>query len=325
MSDATAASASFVAARLRDATRLGERLADLVTEPSAFQEELALGLAALADPVYAAAQERVAPGSGAVLGVRWPLLHEVERVLRPALRETSPSLILDLAIRLVGTGRTREERLMALPCLRVCLPHEPERSWQLLRRMAHAATDWITVDSLADVLAQGILAEPFRWAELEQLIYSARGMERRLVGATLARVPHAIPMRERADLRVAPVLELVGELIGDADPWVRKSLSWALREWSRVRPDAVAAFLEAQAAIAQERADGHRAWVVRDSLSHLPLGRAAAIRASVHGIRVRPGAPPTSKAAATAERFGVTGLASIAAARQGDRYARSHA
>lgn len=325
MSDAAVAAPAFVASRLRDAARLGERLGDLVTQPAAFQAQLSVGLTTLADPAYAAAQERVAPGSGAVLGVRWPLLHEVGRGLRPALRETSPSLVLDLATRLARTAPTREERLMALPCLRVCLPEEPERSWQLLRRMGHAAPDWITVDSLADVLAQGILAEPFRWAELEQLVYSARPMERRLVGSTLARLPHGVPVRERPRLRVAPVLALVGELIGDADAWVRKSLSWALREWSRIAPDEVAAFLEDQAAVAQERSDGHRGWVVRDSLGHLPVARASTIRARVQGIRTRPGAPATSRASAAAAQFGVADLAPTAVAQQGDRYARSHA
>jgi 3-methyladenine DNA glycosylase AlkD len=325
MSEATAAADAFVAAHLRDAALLGERLADLVTDPVAFQAELGPGLASLADARYAAAQERVAPGSGAVLGVRWPLLHEVERILRPALRETSPSLVLDLATRLARTAPTREERLMALPCLRTCLPEEPERSWQLMRRMGHGATDWISVDSLAEVFAQGILAEPFRWAELEQLVYAQRGMERRLVGATLARLPHALPVRERSSLRVVPVLALIGQLIGDADPWVRKALSWALREWGRVAPDEVADFLETQATLARDRADGHRAWVVRDSLTHLPIARAAAIRASVEGIRTRPGAPATSDAAATAATFGLASLAPTAVAQQGDRYARSHA
>jgi 3-methyladenine DNA glycosylase AlkD len=325
MSDATVAADAFVAAHLRDATRLGDRLADLVTDPVAFQVELATGLAGLADARYAAAQERVAPGSGAVLGVRWPLLHAVSRQLRPALREASPSLVLDLATRLVRMSPTREERLMALPCLKACLPHEPERSWQLMRRMGHAATDWITVDSLAEVFALGLLAEPFRWAELEQLVYSGQAMERRLVGATLARLPHAVPVRERASLRVGPVLALVGQLIGDADPWVRKSLSWALREWSRVAPDHVAGFLEQQAGLARERGDGHRAWVVRDSLTHLPMSRASGIRATVQGLRARPGASSTSDAAATAAQFDISRLAPTAVAQQGDRYARSHA
>jgi hypothetical protein len=128
MSDAPRVPNAFVATHLRDATLLGERLADPVTDPVAFQAELGTGLAALADASYAAAQERVAPGSGPVLGVRWPLLHEVGRRLRPALQEVSPSLVLDLATRLARMSPTREERLMALPCLRACLPEEPERS-----------------------------------------------------------------------------------------------------------------------------------------------------------------------------------------------------
>ena len=325
MSDVTRAANAFVATHLRDATLLGERLADLVTDPVAFQAELAMGLATLADAPYAAAQERVAPGSGPVMGVRWPLLHELSRQLRPALREASPSLVLDLATRLARLAPTREERLMALPCLRACLPHEPERSWQLLRRMGHAANDWITVDSLAEVFAQGILAEPFRWAELEQLVYAERAMERRLIGATLARLPHAVPVRERPSLRVGPVLALVGQLIGDADPWVRKSLAWALREWTRVAPDQLGAFLEDQARLARHRSDGHRAWVVRESLTHLPSARAMAIRSVVEGVRARPGSPSTSDAARTAAQLDISRLASSAVAQQGDRYARSHA
>ena len=66
-------------------------------------------------------------------------------------------------------------------------------------------------------------------------------------------------------------------------------------------------------------------WVVRDSLSHLPLARAAAIRATVQGVRARPGAPATSLAAAAAAQFDIARLAPTAVAQQGDRYARSHA
>ena len=42
----------------------------------------------LADPAYAAEQERVAPGSGAVFGVRHPLMSAIARQVRPALRES---------------------------------------------------------------------------------------------------------------------------------------------------------------------------------------------------------------------------------------------
>ncbi len=41
-----------------------------------------------------------------------------------------------------------------------------------MRRLGRRAEDWIAVDSLADLWARGILSESFRWAELEQLLYS---------------------------------------------------------------------------------------------------------------------------------------------------------
>ena len=77
----------------------------------------------------------------------------------------------------------RDLRLYALPCLRRALPQDPELTWQLMRRLGRSAGDWIAVDSLADVWARGVLAEPFRWAELEQLLYSEHTYERRLVPA----------------------------------------------------------------------------------------------------------------------------------------------
>ena len=43
---------------------------------------------------------------------------------------------------------------------------------------------------LAHAVARGILAEPYRWAELEQLVYSPSRWERRLVGSTIATLTH---------------------------------------------------------------------------------------------------------------------------------------
>ncbi len=66
-------------------------------------------------------------------------------------------------------------------------------------------TDWVSVDVLAGLYAQGILAEHFRWAELEQLVYSADRWERRLVGSTVANVPHGLPRRAVRSWLVLPV------------------------------------------------------------------------------------------------------------------------
>lgn len=324
MSDVSLRADAFVAAQLPTATALGVALSDLVTEPDAFLTALTAGLGTLADPAYAAEQERVAPGSGVTIGVRSPLIRELERQLRPALREASSSLVVDLAVRLAGAP-SREVRLFALPCLRQGLRDDPERSWQVLRQMARAARDWISVDSIAEVYARGILAEPFRWAEMEQLVYSDQRMERRLVGATLARMPHEVPMDNRSALDVNAALSLIGQLMGDADDQVQRSLSWALRSWSRVDAPAVAGFLWQQADIAVQEQDGHRAWVIRDAGQHQPAEVVSALRDRVAGVRKRPNSPSTSTASAVATSFGVAALADQAVAQQGDRYARSRA
>jgi 3-methyladenine DNA glycosylase AlkD len=313
-----------VADRMPVAHELGVSLVDLVTQPDAFLGTLTDGLAGLADGAYAAEQERVAPGSGLVIGVRWPLVHEVERALRPALRETSASIVLDLAARL-SDAPTREVRLFALPCLKRTIVDDPERSWQTLRRLARVARDWISVDAIAEVYARGILAESFRWAELEQLVYSDQRMERRLVGSTLARLPYEVPGDRRATLDTDRALALIGQLMGDADDQVQKALSWAIRSWSRVDARAVAAFLTDEAEIAVEGDDGYRAWVIRDAAQHQPAEVVSRLRDRVSGIRKQPGSPSTSTAATVAATFGVAAQADQAVAQQGDRYARSHA
>jgi 3-methyladenine DNA glycosylase AlkD len=323
-SEASLLASAFVAERLPLATALGVSLGETVTQPDAFEAALTAGLERMADAGYAAEQERVAPGSGHTIGVRWPLVHEIERQLRPAFTEASSSLIVDLAARL-SSAPAREVRLFALPCLRRSLRDDPERSWQLMRRIARAARDWITVDALAEVYARGIVAEPFRWAELEQLVYSDERMERRLVGSSLARLPHEVPAARRGALEVNAALALIGQLMGDADDQVQKSLSWALRSWSRVDAPAVAGFLWEQADMAVRADDGHRAWVIRDAGQHQPTEVVSALRDRVSGIRKRPGAASTSTAAAVAATFGVAAMADQAVAQQGDRYARSRA
>ena len=192
---------------------------------------------------------------------------------------------------------------IAFSLLERTIREDPERSWQLARAAARRADNWITVDSLAHVMARGILAETYRWAELEQLVYSPSRWERRLVGSTIA----VIPSTDRTAGRTPDVarhgLALVRDLVGDAEPDVQKALSWALRSMSVVDQPATIAFLRAEAAHAAATHDGHRAWVIRDSLEKLPAPAADGLRAAVDGVRKRPNAPTTSRAAATAAAF----------------------
>jgi len=202
-------------------------------------------------------------------------------------------------------------------------------SWQLMRRLGRSAEDWIATDSLADLWARGVLAEDFRWAELEQLLYSAQTYERRMVPATLATLPHRVPKARREGLRPMAVdraLELLRQLMGDAEVMVQKALSWAVREWSSVDPEAVATFLRDETTIAASERDGARAWVIRDGLTKQPPAVADELRSRLEGIHRDATAPSTSIASSQAAAFAeALGASNDAVAAQGDCYTRSHA
>lgn len=284
------------------AERLGRELADDVHDPTRLAATLATSLRRLADPACLAGQQLVAPGIGPTHGVRTPLQVAIRRGFDRATRRASTAELVLVADRLLREPE-REARWFAIRLLGRTLVGEPERSWQLLRRAASDADDWITVDTLAHSYGRGILREPYRWAELEQLTIAPSRWERRLVGSTIA----TIPFIDRRAGRTAEVagrgLAMLGLLIGDREPDVQKALAWAYRSMALIERDATSEALAGQAEIAARTDDGHRAWVVRDALAKLEPGVAASLRDRVTGIRRRPGAPSTSEASRMADRF----------------------
>lgn len=303
LSPVTERAVAFVAEHKPAAEAIGRGLAEYTADPETFATELTRGMATLADPEYADGQRRIAPGIGPVIGVRWPLIEAVKRGFRESTKGERTSTWLFLADRILRDD-TMEPRWFAFGLLERTIADEPERTWQLVRRAAREATDWATVDALAHVVGKGILYEPYRWAELEQLVFSPNRWERRLVGSTIATTPFVDHKRGRQPEIAEHGLGLIAQLIGDDEPDVQKSLSWALRGLVMVDKAAVTTFCEREAATAASTDDGHRAWVVRDALSKLDPTTAALLKGRLDGIRRRPGAPATSIAAAAAERFG---------------------
>lgn len=294
---------AFVLDRRPAAEALGRRLADETGDPDAFAAVLRSGLTRLADAEYLAGQRRVAPGIGRLHGVRWPLIEGVKRGFRAATRRERTSNWLFIVDRLLREPEL-EARWFAFGLLERLVVDDTERAWQLLRRAAREAGDWITVDSLAHPVGLGVLNEEYRWAELEQLVYSPSRWERRLVGSTIATIPFIDRNRGRRPEVAGHGLGLVRELIGDAESDVQKALAWALRSMAAVDRAATTRFLDAEASVAATTADGHRTWVIRNALVKLEPGDADRIRARLAGIRRRSGAPATSRASETAQRFG---------------------
>jgi 3-methyladenine DNA glycosylase AlkD len=302
-SPTTERAVAFVAERRDRAEAIGRGLAEFANNPDGFADALEQGWKELADPEYLEGQHRVAPGLGPVHGVRWPLLAAVERGFRTATRGERPTPLLFIADRLFREQEL-EHRWFAFGLLERTLETETERTWQLLRRAAREADDWITVDSLAHPYGRGVAREPYRWAELEQLVYSRSRWERRLVGSTIATMTHGGRRTGRDPELPARALTLLDQLMGDAEPDVQKALSWAYRSLAPLDGAATEEALRAQTEQAAATGDGHRAWVVRDSLSKLDPVVAEELRGRLAGIRKRPGAGPTSQAAETSARFG---------------------
>jgi hypothetical protein len=312
-SPVTAAAQAFVADHLARATALGERLIPLVGRPDEFAAELEAGFRELADPVYIDGSRRIAPGLGEIIGVRLPLMEAAHKAFKRGTRHGPSSPLLDVVGRLIG-NRYGDIRWFGMWNLERLLPTDPERTWQLMRRAAREAAEWITIDTLAHPYGTGILADSRRWAELEQLVFSPSRWERRLVGSTLATLPHGGGAAGRDKAVIERGLRLVAQLIGDAEPDVQKALSWALRTFAGLDPEATTVFLTVEAAIARDTNDGHRAWVIRDSLNKLPVGTAADLRTGIDGIRRAPGGPSTSRAAVIAAEFASNAGAELPAA-----------
>jgi 3-methyladenine DNA glycosylase AlkD len=296
-----------IAGRIDRAAELGAALAGTLGDPDAFARELSAAFAGLADADYRAGQAFIAPGIGPTHGVRTPLQVAVRRAFERASRRASTSELLFVADRLLHVPE-REARWFAISTLERTVGREPERTWQLLRRAAADADEWITVDTLAHPYGKGVLGEEYRWAEIEQLTVSPSRWERRLVGSTIATIPFVNLRLGRAPAVIEHALPLLAALIGDREPDVQKALSWAYRSLTIVDLPSTTAALERQADVAAAQDDGHRAWVVRDSLKKLAAADAERIKSNLAGIRRRAGAPSTSEAAALADRFSGMGL-----------------
>jgi 3-methyladenine DNA glycosylase AlkD len=298
----TAAANAFVAEHLAAATALGESLAALVGQPAAFEEALLKGFKALADPVYVEGVRRVTPGLDEIVGVRMPLMEATHKAFKRGTRRAPAAELLDTVDRLLAS-RYADVRWFGIWGLERLIPADPDGTWQLMRRTAAGAGEWITVDTLAHPYGVGIVRDQARWAELERLVTSDSPWERRLVGSTLATLTHVKHADRRDEAVVTRGLGLIERLMGDPAPDVQKALSWAIRSLAQLDTATVVSFARTQTEIARAESDGNRAWVLRDSLSKFPDDTAANLRAALEGLRRGSNTTSTPRAATSVVVF----------------------
>ena len=293
-SPVTVAANAFVAAHLEQAAILGTCLAGLTDKPDEFLAAIENGFARLGDPIAIEGQHKIAPGLGDSLGVRLPLMDATYKAFKKGTKDAPASPLLDVVERLID-DRYSDIRWFGILDMERLLAADADRTWTLMRRAAVAAAEWITVDTLAHPYAAGILREPRRWSDLQAFTHSPSRWERRLVGSTIATLPHVRHRGARDKGVPSRGLMLIGLLMGDPEPDVQKALSWALRSLAPIDLAAVIAFLEVETATARDTGDGDRAWVIRDTLAKLPDENAAAFRAQLDGIRRRPAGPGAAR------------------------------
>jgi len=283
-----------VAAHMDRATALGHCLATLVGQPEAFVTSIEDGFTGLGDPSSLEGMRRIAPGLGESLGVRLPLMEAAHKAFKRGTKGFPAGPILDV-VELLIADKYSEVRWFGMWEMERLLAAEPDRTWDVMRLAAAEAVEWITVDTLAHPYAAGILREPQRWSDLQMLVHSSSRWERRLVGSTIATLPHTKHAGAKDKGVASRGLMLIGLLMGDPEPDVQKALSWALRSLVPVDTAAVTAFLERETATARTKDDGNRAWVIRDSLPKLPDETAINLRAQLDGIRRKPGTPGNTR------------------------------
>ena len=287
-SEVTARAVAFVEAHKPEAEALGTALAELSQDPDAFADDLA-------PRPRVARRSRVPRGpaagrAGHRAGHRRPLAADGGRLARLPPGDEGRSGDAPPVRRgpAVPRSRTSSRAGSRSASSSGRWTTETERTWQLLRRAAREAGDWITVDSLAHPYGKGIAAEPYRWAELEQLVYSPSRWERRLIGSTIATMTHVDRRRGRDPEVAVHALPLLAQLMGDAEPDVQKALSWAYRSLTVVdMPGTVAAL---------RRRDGHRG---SDGRRPPRLGRPRYARQARSGRGRRAPRPPRRASAGT--------------------------
>ena len=239
------------------------------------------------------------------IGVRWPLIHAVERALRGPFRESSAGLAAAGSPSAWPRNRSARCACSRFPaCGAPCAstrsaPGSCCDGWRAAPPTGSASTP------SRQVYAQGVLAERFRWAELEQLVYlrpahgaAAGGLHPRAHPARgPARAARDAGHRRRARARrssswATPTTRSRRRSPGPS----ANGAGWTGPRWGSGSSE--------QSVLAAATGDGHRAWVIRDALPAQPHATVAApIRTRLAGIAQRPGAPSTSRA--TRHRTGV--------------------
>jgi 3-methyladenine DNA glycosylase AlkD len=189
-----------------------------------------------ADPERAAGMQAYLKTTEPCLGVRLPEVRRLTRAAAAAHPPASVPAVVDAAGRLWREAAYREERYGAQALTGLRIVRGDVRLLPLLEEMITTGAWWDLVDATAPRVGELLGAEPATMVPL--LRKWARSPDRWLRrSAVIAQ----LGFRQRTDTGL--LTDVVLANADDPDFFLRKAIGWALRDYARVAPEWVAAFV----------------------------------------------------------------------------------
>jgi 3-methyladenine DNA glycosylase AlkD len=199
-------------------------------------------LAAAADPGRAPRMQAYTKSAMPFLGVAVPT---VRAIVRAAAREHPPASVGHLAAsaRALWRDATHREYRYAATALTGLRIAEAETSLiPLYEEMLVTGAWWDHVDAVAPRLGRLLVAHPTHVRPL--LLGWSSAPDR-----WLRRTSIIAQLGARCSTDLGLLTAVIDTNAGDADPFIRKAIGWALRDYARTDPDWVTRFVAARAGI----------------------------------------------------------------------------
>lgn len=208
----------------------------MVVIASQLADEIRAGLAALADPGRAPAQQAYMKSAMPYRGVRLP---DVRRVVRGALRPHAPLSrpdVEELVAALWDDAAYREDRYAALEALTLA-KHRVHRDTDmapLVRRLIVEGAWWDITDGLS-----GVVGELLRFPDAKATILAWADDD----NLWLRRAAIIAQLHLRADVDTDMLTYAIDRNAADKEFFIRKAIGWALRDYAYHDPDWVRRFV----------------------------------------------------------------------------------
>lgn len=192
-------------------------------------------LATAADPERAVGQQAYMKSAMPFYGVPVP---EVRRIARTAAKGVTDAAALRATAReLWDEASRREERYAAMALLALRSVPADSELIPLVEHMVRTGQWWDVTDELAHRLADAHDARPGETAALVRTWSTDDDFWIRRIA-----ILSQLGRRDRVDRDL--LAEVIAPNIADREFFIRKAIGWALREFARVDPDWVRAYVE---------------------------------------------------------------------------------